>query len=388
MSKPAPIFIHSLFRTGSTYIFNVFRRAPAACFCYQEPLHELAWYARMAPDRLLIEPDEVALRRLRHPPLARGYHRELREVWPAWRDSLREEAIYAAYFAPPGLDIGLDYWRALVAAAPVRALFQECRTAARIAPIRSALGGTHLYLWRNPWDQWWSYKVSPYFGAVSQLIMCAGGAPPEVDALRRALGIVPCPYPDIGCAITHFLRRPLGSGANYQLFYLLWIHALREGTAHADLLLNIDRLGDCPAYRQGIIASLADAGVRDIDLVDCRVPQGRYSREDHAFFARQEAAVHAVLLQHGWQAREIDALQTLRVRFRPGAWPPEGVFEDDPAACAEQRLREVVMQAEAQAAESVGAPWGRLQDWSFHHLKGLWSLLRRPIARKRRSCMR
>lgn len=249
-------------------------------------------------------------------------------------------------------------------------------------------GGTHLYLWRNPWDQWWSCKVSPYFGAVGQLILCASGAPPEVDALRRALGIVPCAYSDIGCAIAHFLRRPLSSRASYQVFYLLWIHALREGTRHADLLLNIDRLGDSPAYRQQIVASLADAGVQGIDFTDCRVPQGRYSREDHAFFAGQEAAVHALLLQHGWSGRDIDALQTLRARFRPSAWPPELFFQDDPAARAEHRLREVAMHFETQAAESVSAPWARLRDWGMHHLNGLWSLIRRFARRKRPSRMR
>lgn len=383
MTGRSPIFVHSLFRAGSTYLFSVFRRSPEGYFCYQEPLHELAWQARMAPDRLASGQDEAARRRLRHPPLAHGYHHELREVWPAWRESLRESAIYDAYFAPPGADIGLDYWRSLAAAASGRPLFQECRTAGRIRPMREALGGVHIYLWRNPWDQWWSCKVNRYFGAVIQLILCAPGAPPAVDALRRDIGVVPCPYPDTACAIEHFVRRPLGSRSSYRAFYLLWCHGLREGSAHADLLLNMDRLSDGPGYRDEMLAALAAADIRGVDLSDCRMPQGRYDGEDGSFFAEQEDAVHALLLQHGWLQQEIDALRALRARFRPLAWPEAMCFDNDPAAHAEQRLRALLMRAESHAAATARAPFAQLLGGQgFHHVKGLWSLARRLVARR------
>ena len=42
--KEAPIFIHSLFRSGSTYLFSLLRRSPEV-YCYSM-MHELvAWAA-------------------------------------------------------------------------------------------------------------------------------------------------------------------------------------------------------------------------------------------------------------------------------------------------------------------------------------------------------
>jgi hypothetical protein len=41
-----PIFVHSLFRSGSTYLFEVFRRSPDGYWCYQEPLNEHLRHAR------------------------------------------------------------------------------------------------------------------------------------------------------------------------------------------------------------------------------------------------------------------------------------------------------------------------------------------------------
>src|SRR2546428_10335896 len=34
-----PIFLHTMFRTGGTYLFHVFRRSPAGYTTYYEPVH-------------------------------------------------------------------------------------------------------------------------------------------------------------------------------------------------------------------------------------------------------------------------------------------------------------------------------------------------------------
>ena len=38
--RNCPIFVHSVFRSGSVYIFNVFRRSKYKYYSLQEPLHE------------------------------------------------------------------------------------------------------------------------------------------------------------------------------------------------------------------------------------------------------------------------------------------------------------------------------------------------------------
>ena len=48
----SPIFIHSLFRSGSTYLFNVFRRT-GNYWCYQEPENEWLLELDNKPEALL-----------------------------------------------------------------------------------------------------------------------------------------------------------------------------------------------------------------------------------------------------------------------------------------------------------------------------------------------
>ncbi|MGQ9797531.1 MAG: hypothetical protein ACUVR9_14345, partial [Desulfosoma sp.] len=157
--EKSPIFIHSLFHSGSTYLSHVFRRSPCGYWCYQEPLHEAVYFAKNDPTILLRGFGEEDLNLYRHPRLDKPYFQELLDVWPAWKDTLDQSAIYDAYFPAPGQDFGIGYWQALVNAAQGRPVFQECRTSGRIGAIKARLGGYHIYLWRNPWDQWWSYEV-------------------------------------------------------------------------------------------------------------------------------------------------------------------------------------------------------------------------------------
>ena len=74
-----PVFIHSLWRAGSTYLFSVFRRSNAGYWCYQEPVHEIALLAKDNPENLLSYNGEK-MQALRHPPLAASYFLELYEA--------------------------------------------------------------------------------------------------------------------------------------------------------------------------------------------------------------------------------------------------------------------------------------------------------------------
>ena len=77
--KGKPVFIHSLFRSGSTYFFTVFRRADGF-WCYQESLHEMAFFSKNNIDELQKDFGEEASLILRHPSVGDGYFYELAEV--------------------------------------------------------------------------------------------------------------------------------------------------------------------------------------------------------------------------------------------------------------------------------------------------------------------
>lgn len=314
----APIFIHSLFRAGSTYLFNVFRRSSDGYWCYQEPLHEVALLARANPENLLAFRGEY-VKHLRHPAIEVSYFRELYDVSDACLDKLSKEAIYDGYFGCVG-DFGLNYWAALIAAAKGRPVIQECRTSSRIGAMKNALGGYHIYLWRNPWDEWWSYKVTDYFDATSQLFLNAPSRPPVIERLRREIAFEGFESDDLSAQIDWFIKRRLAPEQSYLIFYVLWILGLGEAVANANLLLNIDRMSDSAEYRNEIASKLLASGAKGLNFSDCSVPQTCYGDGDREFFERIEDKAHGLLLLSGTTQRELDQLLTLRRSSEPLTW--------------------------------------------------------------------
>lgn len=354
MTSLSPVFIHSLFRSGSTYLFDVFRRSARGYWCYQEPLHENAFWFREEPERLSSELGSEKRSHLRHPAALRPYYQELQETWPAWKDSITAEAIYDGYFADPDTDIGIPYFRSLIEAAKGRPVFQECRTSGRIGEIRRQLNGFHIYLWRNAWDQWWSYKVGPYFDLVNQIILTAPGRPPEVELLLDATGLGERDQTGLAESFARFSDSPGTSEKSYLGHYMLWCIGLREGSRHAHLLLNIDRLSDSNNHREEICATLASAGIEGIDFHDCQVPQSTYSEQEKILFRQLENQVHQWLIEGGWSEAELENILSIRQKFEPEIWKePENKLNGNFLAEQASRARALSMRYETTLAETT-----------------------------------
>jgi hypothetical protein len=312
-----PVFIHSLFRAGSTYIFNVFRRSDAGYWCYQESLHEIAFMAKDSPELLQVDHGDEKVKTLRHPNIDRPYFQELYEVWPDWQDEIKESSVYDAYFSENIQDNGIGFWRSLINRAKGRPVFQECRTSGRIKAIKTQLEGIHLYLWRNPWDQWWSYKINDYFDTANQLIVHAAKSPTPLKLMLHALRLPRYDRKDIAGAFGFYRERPLTTEESYLVFYMLWCMALREGLTYADLTISIDHLSDSVSYQSEVQNKLRELGIDGIELSDCRVPQGFYSEKDRAFFHAAESRVHLWLMEGGWTKSDIDVILDEREKLAP-----------------------------------------------------------------------
>lgn len=319
----SPVFIHSLFRSGSTYIFNVFRRSKANYWCYQEPLHELAFQAQEDPSVLDLAQTNENAALLRHPKLDRPYFQELFETYSYWNNKLDPSAVYNSYFADfvngfSADEVGIPFWRALVDCAPKRPIFQECRTSCKMKTIKQEIGGYHIYLWRNPWDQWWSYKATRYFDAANQIIFNAHPAPNSVIMARRFLGLKGVEdQNELINSFEYFFERPIDSDKSYILFYLLWCLSLKNGKQNADLLINVDTLSDSNKYKKNILRELQENDIIQINLSDCSISQGNYFKEDRSFFAPLEEKVHQMLIASGWEKNDLRQLLELRERFMP-----------------------------------------------------------------------
>ena len=308
----SPIFIHSLFRSGSTYFFNVFRRSPAGYFCFQEALHPVVFYLRDNPQDLL-KIHTAAYELMRHPNLDKPVFQEVASVSSAWKEKITYSAIFDGYFGSDQADNGVEFFRAILdEVKDKRAVFEECRTTGRIGLLKEELGGFHIYLWRNPWDQWWSYKTIDHLEYQNREIINAPNSFKAIGRLRSQLSFQKS-HTD---SVLQVQDGVLTAEESYLTFYLLWCLGLREGVKYADLLINIDTLTQSEAYRNEILARLAENGIDSIDLSDCHIPQGDYFDDDLKFFAPLEARVHEWLTED-FSNEELNYLQELRRQHQP-----------------------------------------------------------------------
>lgn len=351
-SKTCPVFVHSLFRAGSTYIFSVFRSSSAGYWCYQEPMSEFVLSARNERESMLAADDNLA-KVLRHPDMKGAYYSELYSVSDECITKLDESCIYDGYFATTPEQAGVPYLSGLISSAKGRPLIQECRTSSRIGVIKNALGGRHIYLWRNPWDQWWSYKVDHYFDDANQ--MCINGAhhPEIINRLIDEIGFNGLTEGNIFQKFSWFYQNRLSPENSYLVFYVLWFLGLKEGLKHSELQINIDRLSDSLECRNDITHALKEMGIDGLDFSECSVPQAVYGAKDKAFFNSVEQRAHGLLLLSGTSQTLIDEVVALRKASEPLVWQRD--YRTDPGASLirdAERARELVLGFEKRVVDA------------------------------------
>ncbi|MBZ9702490.1 MULTISPECIES: hypothetical protein [unclassified Mesorhizobium] len=293
-----PIFIHSSWRSSSTYVYSLFRKRTELYYAFQESLNEVALLGQRDP-RILLQSNQVLALQLRHPDLGKPYFQELHDTYAAWANVLQKPMLYDDFF---GTADGVDtaaFFDALIGASPRRPVFQECRTGMRIAKLRERLGGVHLVLIRNPRDTWWSYKVNEFFERARALCVNAANPPASILALREAIGFVPFSASDIMAEFGHFSRVHRSPANSYLEHCVLWGLALRHALDHADLVLDIDRMTKNAELRQNAGNRLEALGVPGIDLEGVHAPQRWYQPTELDFYRTQEARAIELLEQSG-----------------------------------------------------------------------------------------
>ncbi len=345
-----PIFVHSLFRSGSTYVFGAFRRSAAGYWCYQEPLNEFVRHVADAPHRLLeIDAHDRAL--LRHPTMDKPYFWEFYQIRDAIAPLFRKEFSYDTFFTArtdPSFPALKSYLQCLIDNARGRPLLQCCRSFGRIAALRDAFAGTHIHLWRNPHDQWWSYQVGDYFDATTQLILNAADTPPILAAVKEICGVLDFHDRDVESEIAHARRHRLASRESYLSFYALWMYSFLQSEKVADLSINIDSLSTSNAYRQHILASLANQGIDALDFSDCSSAQAQFSANDIAFFTEAEERVHALFQIHSPATGPLEPALMLRAEHKPAAHENLAELAESATRARRVALREIDTLAATQ----------------------------------------
>jgi hypothetical protein len=345
----SPIFIHSMFRAGSTYLFSVFRRAEEQYRCYYEPLHERVAWAAKDVSRLGLESSEAL--KLRHPQLDKPYFEELKDSWHFWKDAILPDMVYGGYFSEDAQSAGVPFYRALLGAAGPRPVFCDCRTSGRIGTLKRELGGQHIFLWRNPWDQWWSYQLDDYFETANQIILHAQPLPKALANLARTRVIGGGNGEGYSELRDEYLSRPLAFSDRYTLFYLLWCLALKEGLDYADYRLNIDTLCRGDGTAAVVEEDLARLGIDGLSFADAQCPVSVYSPEEQAQFENLENHVHGQLIESGWTEDELNEVLAERELHRPKRMAPEPNRVSKQFARQRQLTQNLMMARSEQATQ-------------------------------------
>ncbi len=357
-----PIFVHSLFRAGSTYFFQKFRSQGSVFTCYQEPFNEALTVLNdpALHDRLLSPPRPSLLR---HPLLEMPY---FYEFWIR-RERLiglyRESFAYDQYFMDECAVLPAEqsaYLSALIEHAQGRPVLHCCRSSGRIGALRREYGGVHIHVWRDPRNQWWSYRVADYFDRVTQLVYRGKPLPRALRTLRAMAGI--------GRGKLRLLR----PRENYLVFYGLWLDAWLRLQSQANLSISLDGIATSPTENAESSKRLSELAGRAIDLSDVHTSGMVFTAEEEEFYSGIERAVNDIFVQTDGAVRQGVEAASAAARNARQAYE---LLEHD--AVVERNLRQAALTMMGLLA---GQEWigGAVASPRFNprHLRDYWRLFR------------
>ncbi|QTC91182.1 coiled-coil domain-containing protein [Brevundimonas goettingensis] len=267
---PAPVFLHSGFRTSSTWLWKHFRERPAFR-AYYEIFHEALGGLRMDAART-VQSDQW---RSRHPSGAPYFLEFIPLMDPAGgiRGFTGEPALAAAFFPDGGLGGDLPsgevkYVAGLIANAQDagRIPVLTCtRTLGRADALKRRFGGTHILIHRNLFHQWNSFSGQHrtgnlYFLEYLFLIIARSRDDAFMDLLKT---FTPA---DIE---TDF---PMAIESRYDdafAIFVAWhVYMTLHATRSADIVIDVTRLASDDAYRLKTEARIRETTGQALDLGD------------------------------------------------------------------------------------------------------------------------
>lgn len=334
MSRRLPVFIHALFRTGSTYLWDKLRRRPDFV-CYYEPFHHiLATVSSATLASALTKDSRTAGHPSLHKPYLAEYKGLLNDGAPGVRH-FQKEFSYDNFCLPDDAPARPQkrYLDFLIRQAGNKIpLFQFNRTALRVGWFKARYpGALNAYIVRDPRDQWQSYhaiRARLGYDGFFLMDLMALGKNREHPLVRPLAAIVPLlnapasDYSDAEAAYRLLLRCYEDEEA-YTIFYYLWLVSLLTNARRADLIIDINALSRAGDYRRRVEAFLRAKWGKGVDFADCRIT--KYPR--HALPARRMTKIEGLV-------------QDLVARTSAGGVPREGMPGLSP------RIRDVLLNQE------------------------------------------
>ena len=320
-----PVFLHGLWRSGSTYVWSRFRAAEGAT-CYYEPLHD--GLARLTHARVQRDtPDSIQGNH--HPALARPYFAEFGPlVHGRGVRGYRRRFAYTR-FAPavhdddPALQA---YIQGLIDDAGARdraAVLGFNRTGLRIAWLKARFDACDIHIDRDPIDVFSSYlgqlQSGNYYYFVKWMQIIAANADHPLFAAALPLFHRPSPVEALCESPKRFYRRVVDEASLetlYSITFLAWAVCAMHALDHSDLIIDTAMTGRS-GYGAAVAADVrAHCGLQ-VDFNDMQAP----TQASPLRLAHQRLIERAVL---GWfKAPEAETLfDRARIRARLEALSP------------------------------------------------------------------
>ncbi len=283
------VFLHSGYRTSSTWLWSRFRLLPQAwCFneIYNEELCELT------PERA--QSWSSADWNSHHPDTAPYFLEFLPLIRPEGGVAGYDLAMSLPGFLPVGglngtlPEADVAYLRGLVALAEGRgrqAVLSSTRSLGRVAAARRALGGVHLFLYRDLWQQWSSFSWqqgdgNTYF-MLAIITLVAQDGPDSFFRLLRLYMASHCGR-EVGA-----WSAPEHNESLFIMFCGLHLYLSMAARRAAHLSLDANRLAADPAYVVAMQAEIRRLCGLAVDLSGavsvCQRPSRPLPRPDHAW---------------------------------------------------------------------------------------------------------
>jgi hypothetical protein len=273
------IFIHSLFRTGSTYIYNKFRQQ-GNCYCYYEPFHESLLNLKNHQQTI----DENLQKMMHHPAMNQDYFHEYESFLdpktssvPFFRKSFTADE-FCYNEANPPLKKYIDFL--ILQSSGKIPVFQFNRSALRTGWFKSNYPkAINIYLLRHPRDNWMSHITlekgeNPYFAGMSLLIASLNKDASYFKPLAEILPLIDFKWEDFKNQIRFYINLiPVYTDVEqYLIFYFIWLNAMIENVLHADIIINMNRLSENTTYQTDLNNLFKQFNIPEIDFRDAHLP--------------------------------------------------------------------------------------------------------------------
>lgn len=299
IAAPDFTFVHSLFRSGSTYVYNALKRT-GKFHIYHEPMHEVIASLSDSWDDMAAKKERMKSL-LRHDFLDGGYFDEFSELLPDIKHVFDPKFSFDYYFLYAG-DEAPDmkaYIDLLMNGASMPPILQCTRTSGRINWLKHNYKSNHIFLLRNPWDQWYSYKVDHYIANTPRVVYSQSNTPSPLKAVFEASGARPLIGGNTQEKVAYSFEHPLTPEQDYFLFFGLWLHSFVCGQQDCDVFIDMNELSASAEYRAQCLSNLDKIGIQSVDFTDAKLHRTLFDDREEVGFRNVEEQVLEIFKKHG-----------------------------------------------------------------------------------------